>query len=28
VAGVLFDGDSASDMVGRLLARDPRDELA
>ena len=28
VAGVLFDGDSASEMVGRLLARDPRDELA
>ena len=28
VAGVLFDGDSASDMVARLLARDPRDELA
>ena len=28
VAGVLFDGDSASDMVGKLLARDPRDELA
>lgn len=28
VAGVLFDGDSASDMVTRLLARDPRDELA
>ena len=28
VAGVLFDGDSASDMVSRLLARDPRDELA
>jgi hypothetical protein len=25
---VLFDGDSASEMVGRLLARDPRDELA
>jgi glycerol-3-phosphate dehydrogenase (NAD(P)+) len=28
VAGVLFDGDSAKDMVGRLLARDPRNELA
>ena len=28
VAGVLFDGDSASDMVSKLLARDPRDELA
>jgi glycerol-3-phosphate dehydrogenase (NAD(P)+) len=28
VAGVLFDGDSASDMVAKLLARDPRDELA
>jgi len=28
VAGVLFDGDSASDMVAQLLARDPRDELA
>ena len=28
VAGVLFDGDSASEMVGRLLARDPRNELA
>jgi glycerol-3-phosphate dehydrogenase (NAD(P)+) len=26
VAGVLFDGDSARDMVVRLLARDPRDE--
>jgi len=28
VAGVLFDGDSAVEMVGRLLARDPRNELA
>jgi glycerol-3-phosphate dehydrogenase (NAD(P)+) len=28
VAGVLFDGDSAAGMVARLLARDPRDELA
>jgi glycerol-3-phosphate dehydrogenase (NAD(P)+) len=28
VAGVLFDGDSASEMVSRLLARDPRNELA
>jgi glycerol-3-phosphate dehydrogenase (NAD(P)+) len=28
VAGVLFDGDSASAMVGKLLARDPRNELA
>jgi glycerol-3-phosphate dehydrogenase (NAD(P)+) len=28
VAGVLFDGDSAPDMVARLLARDPRNELA
>ncbi|QJD99811.1 NAD(P)-dependent glycerol-3-phosphate dehydrogenase [Massilia forsythiae] len=28
VAGVLFDGDSAVDMVGKLLARDPRNELA
>ncbi|TFW34109.1 NAD(P)H-dependent glycerol-3-phosphate dehydrogenase [Massilia horti] len=28
VAGVLFDGDNAADMVGKLLARDPRDELA
>jgi glycerol-3-phosphate dehydrogenase (NAD(P)+) len=28
VAGVLFDGDSAAAMVARLLARDPRDELA
>jgi glycerol-3-phosphate dehydrogenase (NAD(P)+) len=27
VAGVLFDGDSATDMVARLLARDPRNEL-
>lgn len=27
VAGVLFDGDSATEMVGRLLARDPRNEL-
>ena len=26
VAAVLFDGDSARDMVKRLLARDPRDE--
>lgn len=26
VAAVLFDGDSAKDMVKRLLARDPRDE--
>jgi glycerol-3-phosphate dehydrogenase (NAD(P)+) len=28
VAGVLFDGDNAQAMVGRLLARDPRNELA
>jgi glycerol-3-phosphate dehydrogenase (NAD(P)+) len=28
VAGVLFDGDSLSDMVTRLLSRDPRDEVA
>jgi glycerol-3-phosphate dehydrogenase (NAD(P)+) len=28
VAGVLFDGDSAAAMVARLLARDPRGELA
>jgi glycerol-3-phosphate dehydrogenase (NAD(P)+) len=28
VAGVLFDGVSPQDMVGRLLARDPRDENA
>jgi glycerol-3-phosphate dehydrogenase (NAD(P)+) len=28
VAGVLFDGDNAADVVGKLLARDPRDELA
>jgi glycerol-3-phosphate dehydrogenase (NAD(P)+) len=28
VAGVLFDGDTASAMVGKLLARDPRNELA
>jgi glycerol-3-phosphate dehydrogenase (NAD(P)+) len=28
VAGVLFDGDNAADMAGKLLARDPRDELA
>jgi glycerol-3-phosphate dehydrogenase (NAD(P)+) len=28
VAGVLFDGDSATEMVARLLARDPRNELA
>jgi glycerol-3-phosphate dehydrogenase (NAD(P)+) len=28
VAAVLFDGDSAHDMVKRLLARDPRDETA
>ena len=28
VAAVLFDGDSARDMVKRLLARDPRDETA
>ncbi|PWF55212.1 NAD(P)H-dependent glycerol-3-phosphate dehydrogenase [Massilia glaciei] len=28
VAGVLFDGDSAPAMVERLLARDPRDEIA
>ena len=27
VAGVLFDGDSATEMVARLLARDPRNEL-
>lgn len=28
VAGVLFDGDNAKAMVTKLLARDPRDELA
>lgn len=28
VAGVLFDGDSPTDMVTRLLARDPREEAA
>ncbi len=28
VAGVLFDGDSPRDMVGKLLSRDPRDEAA
>ncbi|MES3022704.1 MAG: NAD(P)H-dependent glycerol-3-phosphate dehydrogenase [Pseudomonadota bacterium] len=28
VAGVLFDGDNAQAMVSRLLARDPRNELA
>ena len=28
VAGVQFDGDNAAAMVTRLLARDPRDELA
>ena len=28
VAGVLFDGDDARVMVGKLLARDPRTELA
>jgi glycerol-3-phosphate dehydrogenase (NAD(P)+) len=28
VAGVLFDGDTVSAMVARLLARDPRSELA
>jgi glycerol-3-phosphate dehydrogenase (NAD(P)+) len=28
VAGVLFDGDAAPEMVARLLARDPRNELA
>ena len=28
VAGVLFDGDNAKAMVSKLLARDPRDELA
>lgn len=28
VAGVLFDGDGAPEMVSRLLARDPRNELA
>jgi glycerol-3-phosphate dehydrogenase (NAD(P)+) len=28
VAGVLFDGGTAAEMVGKLLARDPRDELA
>jgi glycerol-3-phosphate dehydrogenase (NAD(P)+) len=28
VAGVLFDGDNAAAMVTRLLARDPRDEVA
>ena len=28
VAAVLFDGDDAAEMAKRLLARDPRDELA
>jgi glycerol-3-phosphate dehydrogenase (NAD(P)+) len=28
VAGMLFDGDSPRDMVGQLLARDPRQESA
>jgi glycerol-3-phosphate dehydrogenase (NAD(P)+) len=28
VAGVLFDGMSATAMVAQLLARDPRNELA
>ena len=28
VAGVLFDGGGARDMVARLLSRDPRDEAA
>jgi glycerol-3-phosphate dehydrogenase (NAD(P)+) len=28
VAGVLFDGDTPQAMLARLLARDPRDELA
>jgi glycerol-3-phosphate dehydrogenase (NAD(P)+) len=28
VAGVLFDGDNAAEMASKLLARDPRDELA
>jgi glycerol-3-phosphate dehydrogenase (NAD(P)+) len=28
VAGVLFDGDDARVMVGKLLARDPRMELS
>lgn len=28
VAGVLFDGDTPAAMLARLLARDPRDELA
>jgi len=28
VAGVLFDGDDARVMVGKLLARDPRGEFA
>ena len=28
VAGVLFDGDGARQMVARLLSRDPRDEAA
>jgi glycerol-3-phosphate dehydrogenase (NAD(P)+) len=27
VAGVLFDGDDASAMVAKLLARDPREEI-
>jgi glycerol-3-phosphate dehydrogenase (NAD(P)+) len=27
VAGVLFDGDTPREMVTRLLARDPRDEV-
>ena len=27
VAGVLFDGDDAREMVARLLARDPREEV-
>jgi glycerol-3-phosphate dehydrogenase (NAD(P)+) len=28
VAGVLFDGDAAPEMVARLMERDPRNELA
>ena len=28
VAGVLFDGVNAAEMAGKLLARDPRSELA
>jgi len=28
VAAVLFDGVNATEMAQRLLARDPRDELA